>query len=353
MTIRPIGRGTVLTALGLAAAAAAGFWLGRGGPQSAATAAPPPPPAQTPAGDPHAGTPPSDYSQRVVAYIYGSIPITREDLGEYLIARHGLDSVELLVNKKIIEHACQKRGIDVTNAEVEAAILADCDTIKVKQAQFVQNVLKQYGKTLYEWKEDVIKPRLLLTKLVKEQIKVEDEDLRKAFDAAYGEKRDCRIIIWPRGETHIAQREYGDIRTEEGFDRKARTQANSALASTGGQIRPIARNSGVHPEVERAAFTLQPGEISAQIDTPEGVVVLKMVKVVPPDATKKFEQERDALYKDVFDKKVAAEIPALFKALKAEAKPVFILKRANDPAAQDREVEQEIQQTGGPALPKP
>ena len=43
----------------------------------------------------------------MVAYIYGSIPITREDLGEYLIARKGLDTVELLVNKRIIEHACE------------------------------------------------------------------------------------------------------------------------------------------------------------------------------------------------------------------------------------------------------
>src|SRR5439155_19495468 len=78
MTIRTVGRGRVLAAVGLVGAAAVGFWLGRGGPQSAAVAAPPIPPA---------APPPSDYTQRVVAYIYGTVPITREDLGEYLIAR--------------------------------------------------------------------------------------------------------------------------------------------------------------------------------------------------------------------------------------------------------------------------
>src|SRR5438105_14620031 len=37
-------------------------------------------------------------SRQVVAYIYGSIPITREDLGEYLIARQGAERLELMVN---------------------------------------------------------------------------------------------------------------------------------------------------------------------------------------------------------------------------------------------------------------
>jgi PPIC-type PPIASE domain len=347
MTIRTHGRGTAVTALGLIGAATAGFWLGRG--PEAAVAAPPPvnPPAQAPA------APPSDYSQRVVAYIYGTIPITREDLGEYLIARHGLDNVELLVNKKIIEHACQLRKIEVTDAEVEASILGDCSTIGLNKAQFVQNVLKKYGKTLFEWKEDVVKPRLLLTKLCQESIQVTDEDLHKAFDSEFGEKRDVRIIIWPNGDrARDPQREYGDIRTsEEGFDRKARSQANSSLAATGGRIKPVSHNSGVHEAVEKAAFSLQPGEVSSLIETPEGILVLKMDKVIPPDASVKFEDKRETLAKDVFDKKVAAQIPKLFAAMKDEAKPVFILKKQNDSATTEREVEQELKQTGAIGSP--
>src|SRR5437763_11341700 len=95
-------RGKLSTSLALGCTAALGFWLGRGAPQPAALAAPPTPPPQ-PAAPP---APPSDYAQRVVAYVYGTTPITREDLGEYLIARQGADKVELLVNKRIIEIAC-------------------------------------------------------------------------------------------------------------------------------------------------------------------------------------------------------------------------------------------------------
>lgn len=343
MTIRTHGRGTAVTALGLIGAAAAGFWLGRG-PESA-FAGPPPanPPAQTPA-------PPFDYNQRVVAYIYGTIPITREDLGEYLIVRHGLDNVELLVNKKIIEHACELRKIEVTDAEVEASILGDCESIQLNRSEFVHKVLKQYGKTLYEWKEDVIRPRLLLTKLVKDRIQAPDDgELHKAFDAAYGSKADVRVIIWPKGEEKIALQEYDSVRKDEqGFDRKARSQANSALAATGGKIRPIAHYSGVNAEVEQQAFSLQPGEVSRLISTPEGTMVLKVDKILDPDATVKFEDKREALAKDVFDKKVAAAIPKLFAQMKDEAKPVFILKRHDD-ATVEREAEQDIKQMSGTA----
>jgi hypothetical protein len=52
--------------------------------------------------------------KRVVAYIYGNIPITREEFGEHLIQQFGRDRVRLYVNRKIIEIAGAKRGIVIT-----------------------------------------------------------------------------------------------------------------------------------------------------------------------------------------------------------------------------------------------
>jgi parvulin-like peptidyl-prolyl isomerase len=343
----------VVTGFGLVAAAAGGFWLGRGGPQSAAVAAPPP--AGPPAANAPAAPPPSDYGVRVVAYIHGNIPITREDLGEYLIARMNLDKVENLVNRKIIDVACQRKGIEVTEGEVEAALMQDLAKIQVNKADFIQKVLKQRGTTLYEYKEDVLKPALMLTKLCKPTIQVGDDEVRQAFNAAYGEKRDCRIILWPKEEERAALKEYEDIRKgDEGFDRKARTQATAPLAATGGRIAPIARNAGIHPEVEKAAFALQPGEISALIKTTEGIAVVKMDKVIPADTTVKLEDKREALQKYVYDKKLQMELPKMFKTLRDEANPVVFLKKpAVDHEAVKREAETLLEQTGGKAPAKP
>jgi hypothetical protein len=325
-------------------ALAVGLWLGRGGEATAVHAEPP----ATPAPVAEATRPPSDYSQRVVAYIYGNVPITREDLGEYLIARQGVEKVELLVNKRIIEHACQEAGIEVSAAEVNAAIEQDCSQLHVNRKEFVDKVLKQYGKTLYEWKEDVIRPRLMLQKMCQTRVKVNDDDLRKAFESQYGEKVECRIIIWPRGEERIAQNEYDAIRkSEEGFARKARTQAHAHLAAVGGRIAPIARYSGAHKQVEDWAFKLLPGEVSELIGTPDGTVCLKVDRKLPADDKVKLDEVREQLTKTVFDTKVTQEIAVVMKELREKAKPVMILKKGTSSDELKSEVLSELQQTGG------
>src|SRR5262245_26011342 len=147
-----------------------------------------------PAGAPVAGAPaavqerPSDYSRRVVAYHHGTIPITREDLGEYLIARQGAEKLELLVNRRIIEQACKEKGIVVSGAEVEATFADDLKELKLPLNDFKNRLLKEYRKTLYEWKEDVVWPKIALTKLCRDRVKVEPRDLSNAFEAYYGER---------------------------------------------------------------------------------------------------------------------------------------------------------------------
>src|SRR5581483_8947043 len=166
------------------------FYIGRTASLPEAAAAPPPAElASVPSQPmPEPPEPSPDYKNRVVAYLYGTTPLTREDLGEYLIARYGPKHLDLLINKRIIEDACNKKGIEVTAAEVEAALQEDLKGLSVNIKDFVSKVLKHYNKSLYEWKEDVIRPKLLMTKLVRDRVHVTDEELQMAFDAYYGEK---------------------------------------------------------------------------------------------------------------------------------------------------------------------
>src|SRR5204862_6271846 len=110
---------------------------------------PPPPPVRVPEADP-----------RVLARVYGSLPVTREDLGEFLIARGGYEKLELLVNRKIIEVEAAKRNITVTAIEVEAGLADDLKGMGITKLDFVEKVLPRYHKTLYEWTEDGTKPRI-------------------------------------------------------------------------------------------------------------------------------------------------------------------------------------------------
>jgi PPIC-type PPIASE domain len=289
--------------------------------------------------------PPSDNANRWVAVIYGNIPITREELAEYLIERNS-DKLDLLVNKKIIEHACQLKGVDVTQAEVDAALAEDLKGMNVTLEVFVNNVLKNYRKSLLEWKQDVIRPKLQMTKLCRDRVQVTDKDYQDAFDAYYGEKIECRMILFPKGEEKQAMSVWSEIRkSEENFNRYAKQQASPSLAATGGQIRPIGRHTAGNDELEKEAFTLQPGDVSRLIGTPEGEVVLKCVRRIPPDASKNLVHEKQSLTKEILDRKIQQEMKVLFKELRDGAQPKLFLKAAMSEQELERDVKATLKET--------
>src|SRR5262249_18344993 len=122
------GKKLVVGALMLGAIGVA-FMLGRQGALSDCQADPPPQPVLQEQGASQGA--PGDYAQRVVAYIYGNMPITREELGEYLIARFGAERAEFLVNRRIVDMACRSRGIYVTDGEIHAQLLEDLKAFNI------------------------------------------------------------------------------------------------------------------------------------------------------------------------------------------------------------------------------
>lgn len=282
--------------------------------------------AQAPAPQP-APAAADDYAARPVAYIFGSTPVTRKDLGEFLIARGGADKLDLVVNKMIIEYEAKKRNLSVTDRELEAALAEDLEGLQVKKGDFVKLVLPRYGKTLYEWMEDVIRPRLMLAKMCRDRVAVDEAALKIQFEREYGEKRKVQIIMWPKGDDLKAiEKEYGKIRaSQEEFDRAARNMANPALAASAGNIKPISRHLYAQDKiVEDVAFQLNPGEVSQVLTTSQGFLVMKLHAVLPPDDKVQFEKEKERLQKQAFDEKMTQEIPKFFAELKTQAAPRMI-----------------------------
>jgi len=341
MTLKTIFGRRWARALGITGAAAAGYLFGI--TSDRLTAQPPAPPA----------------NKGVVAYIYGSVPVTREELGEFLIARGGHEKLELFVNKKIIEVEAAKRNLSVTPLEIEAGLNEDLRGMGITKKDFEKHILPRYNKSLYEWTEDVIKPRILLGKMCQDRVKVTDEELQREFENRYGERRQAKVICWNAQDQKAAQKQWDEARKGDAeFDAVARTQADPSLASSAGLIKPV----GKYPDVEndictKVLFTLKVGEISQLFQTPAGIMCVKCTAIIPPDATVKLEGDlKKSLEKEVFDKKLTAEIPKFFNERKAEAKPNLLLKGPPSPAEVREGVNQGIQQTIGgtvPAAPLP
>jgi parvulin-like peptidyl-prolyl isomerase len=282
------------------------------------------PPAKLPP-----GVPATSESTRTVATIDtagGRVAITQEEFGKFLTDRGGADKLELFVNKRIIEAEAARLGLTVTTQEMEAALKQDMEGITVKYDEFVKIVLPKYGKTLYEWMEDVVRPRLLLGKMCKDEVKVEEADLKVQYERLYGEKRRIQMVLYPPADQKTAEKLFAQARTsQDEFDSVARSQPNPSLAAAKGFVAPISRHlPGEDKAVENVAFKLKAGEVSEMLKTAQGFVFIKLHEVIPPNPNTTFEKEKDRLFAAAYDEKLQLHIPKKFAELKKRAQPEIV-----------------------------
>jgi len=289
--------------------------------------------AQTPAvkATPVAATPsapvvaPID-GKRLVATIYGNVPITREEFGDYLINRYAADRLELYVNKRIIEEAARRKGVDCTDLEITAVIMEDCKIMQITVKDFVSTYLKQQKKTWTEWREDVVRPRVLLTKLYRDKVTVTDEELKRKFESLYGEKIQARLILWPKEQERVARMEWEIARkSDEAYEKKAREQGDPGLASQGGVV-VMSRYMGDDSKLEDELYKLKDGEVSSLIPCAVGYVVMKPMKRIPADATADFVKSKEMLTREIVNLKLAKEVQMNVAGLQKDAGAQIYLK---------------------------
>jgi len=291
-----------------------------------------------------------DYSRRVVAYIYDNMPISRVDLGEFLIARFGAERLEFLVNRKIVELDCQAKGVMVTDAEVQAQFRDDLQKFgpHMNIKEFENQVLKRFNKTVYEWKEDVIRPKIAMAKLVRPTIQVTQEDLIKGFEGRYGPKVQARMIVCQdkEGAFKLWNKISKADNVEQAFRTEAKQQYLPNLAASGGEVPPIHKHFG-DSRIEREAFALKPGEMSSIIEMPDKTAIMMFCdRHIPADATVSFDAKKLEMQKEIFDLKLSSRIPEYFAELRKKANPRLLLSRELRQDQLEREVLPEI--GGGP-----
>ena len=234
-----------------------------------------------------------------------------------------------MLNQRLLDKTCAEHGVVVNAAEVEGALANDLKGLAMPRDQFIKTVLTRYKKNLFEWKEDVLRPRLQMMRLVQDRLTVTPEEVRKAYESTYGEKVECRIILWPIEQKKQAMEEYANLRdSEAAFAEKAKKQSTSTLAAAGGKIRPIGRYT-MDEKVEKEAFMLQPGQVTTLIDTPQGVVMLKCDRRLPADVTQNFDRAKGELATQIREQKLQGEIAVAFEALKKQADPTPTLKKVD------------------------
>src|SRR5262249_5763512 len=224
--------------------------------------------------------------------------------------------------------------IFVTDQEVEYSFSEDLKQFRMSQKDFTNHILKKFNKTLYEWKEDVIRPKLALQKLCRPLVVIDDADLQKAFESKYGPKVQCRMIVIQKGDVHRWEIQQRACRSEADFDDLAAKQFIPNLAAQHGRLpEPIHKHFG--EPIEQKAFALKVGQVSELIEMKDGTfIILRCDAQIPADQTKQFAQERERLYREIFEGKLGQKMQDHFSELKRQAHPRNLIAQRNPTEAE-------------------
>lgn len=263
-------------------------------------------------------------AERKVAKV-GKESITEDVLARECVARFGKEVLEDLINRVVIQQACEAEGVTITQTEVEQEIVKIAKKYNLDPVDWQKMLQAERGITPEQYRMSVIFPMLALRKLAAApaQDELTEEDLQKEFERQYGERAKVRMIMldnlrranecWTKCK-----------RDPESFDKLAQEysiEPNSR--SLGGTIPPIPRHSG-NETIEKEAFKLESGEISGLIEVDRGnYVILKSEGKTQP-VIDKLDEVRDQLVDELKERKVQENIAKVFAKIK-EKTPVHNL----------------------------
>ncbi len=258
-----------------------------------------------------------------VAAMINGRPVSLEQLAEQCLQRHGQEVLEGTVNRTLIEQACKQQGIEVTKEDLDREIAQAAAMAVELRADgspdveaWLNLVTREQGVSEEVYRRDAVWPSVALKKLVAGKLAISDEELKPAFQAAYGPRVRCRAIVldnlrhanqvWDMARNNPTPEHFGDL--AEQYSIEPQSQALR------GEVPPIQMHGG-QPVMEREAFALKPGELSGVIQVDDHYVILLCEgHTKPADVT--FDEVRDELSKTILERKERLAMADCFERLK-------------------------------------
>ena len=265
-----------------------------------------------------AQTPPTS-TNRVVAVVNAD-PITQNELSAAALERHGETVLENMINRHLILQACQKAGIEVTKAEVNAEIKRLAEKFGLGVDQYLGLLQNERGIDPGQYSREVIWPMLALRRLAADRIQVSQEEFDRAFTSQFGEAVKCRLMMI--AERSKAEKVHARVAAEpKRFAAMAKQHSeDESSSSVGGLIPPIRRHTG-DTRLEDAAFALADGDVSPLMPLGDQWIILQAVRRIPavtpsPAAMPSIKAQ---IYDAIRDDKMRGTSGEIFQTLQAEA----------------------------------
>lgn len=197
----------------------------------------------------------------------GKFGITQETLANECVTRFGKEVLDDLINRAMIQQACEAQNVMISADEVEAEILNISKKYNLEPDQWQQMLQAERNITPQQYRESVIWPMLALRKLAegKAQDELTEADVQKEFERQFGPRVKVRMILQDNLRRAKDCWEKCKHNPEE-FDKYAQEYSiDPNSRALGGTIPPIPMHSG-NETLEKVAFKLKDGEISGVVE---------------------------------------------------------------------------------------
>lgn len=257
----------------------------------------------------------------VVATINGR-PITTQALTEECLSRYGQEVLEGEISRKVLTQELAKNKLQVTQQDLDEEVARAAEMYGVVDKDGKPDVdrwLKQITEQDKAPKElyirDAVWPSVALKKIVGGKVAITEDDLKKAYEANYGERVEVLAIVC--GDQRQAQKVWDMCRTNptDSFFAECaeRYSVEPSSRSNGGKVPPIQKHNG-SPDLEKEAFNLKPGQLSGIVAVNNQFIILRCLGRTTPVHVDP-QVARTALYKDLEEKKLRGSMSRKFDEL--------------------------------------
>ena len=273
-----------------------------------------------------------------VAALVNGKKVLINQVAEQCITRFGKGMLDTEINRTILLQALKKAGRAVEendlNAEISRAAKANGFLKKdqsVDSAAWLRFATQGKPEREMFYIEDEVWPTVALKKIVSGAVEVTPADLKKSFEANFGprvevlwiEANDHRkaLKIWNMASANATRQYFGELAHQYSVD--------PASMSNYGVVPPIQRHGG-RPDLEKEAFSLEPGEISKVIQQGESWITMFCIGRTDPVVTDLDAVKQD-LSEDILEKKMRIAMGRAFSRLRDNAQIDNFLKGTSQP----------------------